>query len=209
MPAYDRYSFQIRGVEGSVNLIVPKIVAEGKPWAFRADDVNRDAAIDLALLAEGFHIVVGPVPYNADGPSLDHWNAVYNVLTDHGFSKKPVLEGSGGAAGEAYAWAESNPQRVSCIYAENPLMRCTMTKTQPLDNLDVLAKAGVPLMHVCGSLDPTLEANSQEAQKRFKALGGSMTLIVQKDQGHYPTGPNDPKPVVDWILAQQASKSAR
>jgi hypothetical protein len=31
-----------------------------------------------------------------------------------------VLAGAGGAAGEAYAWAIENPEKVSCIYAENP-----------------------------------------------------------------------------------------
>ena len=48
----------------------PKTAAPGKPWVFRADYVDRDAVVDLALLAKGFHIVTGPVPYNADGPSL-------------------------------------------------------------------------------------------------------------------------------------------
>ena len=57
-----------------------------------------------------------------------------------------MLEGAGGAAGEAYAWAIANPDKVSCIYGENPVLRCTMTKAQPLDNLAVLAKAGVPLV---------------------------------------------------------------
>ena len=37
---YDRYSFQINGVEGAVNVIVPKKSAPGKPWVFRADYVE-------------------------------------------------------------------------------------------------------------------------------------------------------------------------
>jgi hypothetical protein len=53
---------------------------------FRAGFVNRDAAVDLALLAKGFHIVTGPVPFNADGPMLAHWNTVYQHMIDHGFS---------------------------------------------------------------------------------------------------------------------------
>ena len=92
---YDRYSFDLAGVEGAITVIIPKTAAPGKPWVFRAGFVDRDAAVDLALLANGFHIVTGPVPYNADGPSLAHWNAVYKHLTDHGFSKKPVMEGAG------------------------------------------------------------------------------------------------------------------
>ena len=152
--------------------------------------------------------MTGPVPYNADGPSLQSWNAVYDLLTGHGFSKKPVLEGAGGAAGEAYAWAIANPDKVSCIYGENPVLRCTMTKAQPLDNLAALAKAGVPVLHVCGSLDPMYASQTREAEKRYKELGGSMTVIVQEGEGHYPTAPKDPKPVVDFIVGQQRPKGA-
>jgi hypothetical protein len=202
-PVFDRYSFGLTGVEGSINVIVPKTTATGKPWVFRADHVNRDAVVDLALLEQGFHIVTGPVPYNADGPSLSSWNFVYTQLTSHGFSKKPVLAGAGGAAGEAYAWAIANPDKVSCIYAENPVLRCTMTKAQPLENLGSLAKAGVSVLHVCGSLDPTYTSQTREAEKRFKELGGSMTVIVQEGEGHYPTAPKDPKAVVDFIVSRQ------
>ena len=206
--SYDRYSFALPGVEGTMNVIAPKKAAAGKPWAFRADPVARDAVVDLALLAKGFHIVTGPVPYNADGPSLQHWNAVYKHLTGHGFSKKPVLKGAGGAAGEAYAWAIANSDKVSCIYAENPVLRCTMTKAQPLDGLAVLAKAQVPLLHVCGSLDPMLKNHTREAEKRCQKLGAAMTVIIQEGVGHYPTAPKDPTPVVDFILRHQDPKSA-
>jgi pimeloyl-ACP methyl ester carboxylesterase len=200
---YDRYSFNRSGVEGAITVIVPKTAAPGKPWVFRADYVNREAVVDLALLDKGFHIVTGPVPYNGDGPTLQNWNAVYKLLTDNGFSKTPVLEGAGGAAGEAYAWAIANPDKVSCVYGENPVLHCTMTKAQPLDNLAALAKAGVPLLHVCGSLDPQFQDQTRTAEKRFKELGGSMTVVVQEGMGHYPTAPKDPKPVVDFILSQQ------
>jgi hypothetical protein len=206
---YDRYSFNRNGVEGAITLIVPKKAAPGKPWVYRADLVTRESAVDLALLANGFHIVTGPVPYNADGPSLQSWNAVYAFLTENGFSKKPVLEGAGGAAGEAYAWAIANPDKVSCVYAENPVLRCNMTKAQPLEGLEALAKAGVPLLHVCGSRDPMLDDNTRAAEKRYKDLKGSMTVIVQEGVGHYPTAPKDPKPVVDFILARQGSKDEK
>jgi pimeloyl-ACP methyl ester carboxylesterase len=206
---YDRYTFQLTGVEGAITVIVPKKAAPGKPWIFRADAVNRDAAVDLGLLANGFHVITGPVPYNADGPSLESWNKVYKLLTDNGLSRKPVLEGIGGAAGEAYAWAIANPDKVSCIYAENPVLRCTMTKSQPLDNLAALAKAGVPLMHVCGGLDPMLNDHTRAAEKRYKELGGSLTVVVQEGLGHNPSAPKDPKPVVDFILKQQKAEEPK
>jgi hypothetical protein len=172
------------------------------PWVFRADFVDREAAVDLALLDRGFHIVTGPVPFNADGPSIASWNAVYSLLTSHGFAKKPVLEGAGAAAGEAYAWAIANPEKVSCIYGESPVLRCTMTKAQPLDNLDPLAKAGVPILHVSGSLDPMFASQTREAERRYQKLGGAMKVILKEGAGHYPTAPSDPNQVVDFIIGQ-------
>ena len=197
---YDRYSFELAGVEGAITVIVPKTVAPGKPWVFRAEFVSRDATVDLALLAKGFHIVTGPVSYNTDGPVLAHWNAVYRHLTDHGFSKKPVMEGAGRAAGEAYAWAIENPDKVSCIYGENPVLRSFMSKLPLLDNLGPLAKAGVPLLHVCGSLDPALGDHTRAVEKRYKELGGPITVIVKEGEGHYPLAPTDPSPVVEFIV---------
>jgi hypothetical protein len=117
-----------------------------------------------------------------------------------------VLAGAGGAAGEAYAWAIENPDKVSCIYAENPILRSHMTKAQPLDRLAVLAKAGVPILHVCGSLDPWLDKQTRAAERRYRELGGRFTVLVEDGKGHFPTAPKDPKPVVDFILGRRPSE---
>ncbi|MEN6335142.1 MAG: GDSL-type esterase/lipase family protein [Phycisphaerales bacterium] len=196
---YDRYTFDLAGVEGTTTVIVPGTAAPGKPWVFRADFVDRDAAVDLALLAKGFHIVTGPVPYNADGPSLQHWNAVYKHLTGHGFSAKPVMEGIGGAAGEAYAWAVANPDKVSCVYGENPILQSRLAGS-PLENLAPLAQAGVPILHVCGGLDPWLDSQTRVAEKRYRDLGGQITVITKEGEGHYPTSPRTVQPIVDFIV---------
>lgn len=205
-PCYDRHEFRLDGIRMPVTAIVPKTPAPGKPWVFRADFVTRDAAVDLALLGRGFHVVTGPIPTDTEGPLLTQWNAVYKQLTDAGLSKKPVLAGAGGAAGEAYAWAIENPDKVSCLYAENPILRSHMTKTQPLDRLAVLAKAGVPILHVCGSLDPWLDSQTRAAQRRYQELGGRFTVLVEEGKAHFPTAPKDPRPVVDFILGQQQSE---
>jgi hypothetical protein len=196
---YDRYSFDLAGVEGTTTVIVPNVEAAGKPWVFRSDYVGRDALVDLALLAKGFHIVTGPVPYNADGPKRADWDAVYQHLVANGFSNRPVMEGAGEAAGEAYAWAIENPDKVACLYGENPVLRSKLSKTPPLDHLEPLAKAGVPILHVCGSLDPWLNDQTRTAEKRYKELGGQMTVVVQESEGHYPLAPKDPQLAVDFI----------
>ena len=206
---YDRYDAGTDSPWGLAGMavIVPKAPALGKPWVFRADPIGRDAAVDQALLARGFHIVVAPLIAQA-GPVRAQWDDVYKRLVDRGFSRKPVLEGAGTAAGEAYAWAVANPVKVSCIYGENPALRSLMAKEPPLDHLDVLARAGVPLIHACGGLDPCLESQTRVVERRYREFGGRMTVIVDEGRGHYPTAPRDPKPVVEFILAQQTEAPA-
>src|SRR5262249_4179496 len=154
----------------------------GKPWVFRADPIGRDAAVDQALLAEGFHVVIAPLVAQA-GPVRGQWDELYKRLVAQGFSSKPVMEGAGTAAGGAYAWAIENPEKVSCVYGENPALRSLMAKEPPLDHLDALARAGVPIIHTCGSLDPWLEGQTRVAEKRYKELGGRMTVIVDEGRG--------------------------
>ncbi len=196
---YSRYEFNIGGVMGPVTITLPERAAPGNPWVFRAGFAGRDASVDLALLAKGHAIVTGPASFNSDSLILKDWNAVYAWLTANGFSKKPVMEGAGGAAGEVYGWAINNPDKVSCIYAENPVMRSTFSKLQPLDGLTGLAKAGVPLLNICGSLDPGLNNNTLEAERRYKAMGGRMRVIMEKGEGHYLTAPQDATTIVDFI----------
>ena len=204
VPCYDRFQFNVPGVGGSgLNVIVPKSPAAGNPWVFRAGYAGRDAVVDQALLAKGFYIVTGPVPYDV-GPVPAEWDATYKYLTDHGFSKKPVMEGAGRGAGEVYAWAMANPDEVSCIYGENPILHSNLSKMPLFDSLDLLAKAGVPLISVCGSLDPGLEDNTRQIEKRYKELNGQIMVVIKEGEGHYPLAPHDPQAVVDFILKHSA-----
>jgi pimeloyl-ACP methyl ester carboxylesterase len=206
-PCYDRYDKNLRSqfeVKG-MTLLVPKKEAAGKPWVFRADRIGRDAtALDLALLAKGFYIASAPV--TGGGPAKKEWDAIYKDMTEHGFSKKPAMEGAGAGVGEAYAWAIENPDKVSCICGENPALRTIMSGRQEkkalVDDLAPLAKAGVPILHVCGSLDPWLERDTRVAEKKYKELGGNFTVILRPDEGHFPIGPVDPTPAVDFIVAK-------
>lgn len=197
---YKRYEVSM-GFETAVGIIVPLKEAAGRPWVFRAGYVARDALVDQALLARGLHIVVGPVGYNADGPNHDDWDKLYRSLTSQGFSKKPAMEGAGGAAGAVYAWAIDNPDKVSCIYAENPILHTGGVKIQPIDDLAPLAKAGVPIMHVCGSLDPALDEQTRVAETRYKKLGGEIKVMLLEGQGHVLAEQRDVSPVVDFVLS--------
>jgi pimeloyl-ACP methyl ester carboxylesterase len=73
----------------------------------------------------------------------------------------------------------------------------------PLDNLEPLAKAKVPLFLLCADADdvvPLLE-NGAIVKQRYEKLGGPVTLLIKQGLGHHPHGLADPSPAVEFILA--------
>jgi pimeloyl-ACP methyl ester carboxylesterase len=72
----------------------------------------------------------------------------------------------------------------------------------PLDNLKPLADYGVPLLHVYGDADPVVpwDENTGIVAKRYRELGGNITLIVKHGVGHHPHGLADPAPIVNFIM---------
>jgi pimeloyl-ACP methyl ester carboxylesterase len=200
---YDRYDESTSSQWGVTGLavIVPRTAAAGKLWVFRADAITRDAVIDQALLSRGFHIVIAPLTAQS-GAVRTQWNNAYQLMTEHGFSKKPVMEGTGTAAGEAYAWAIENPDKVACIVGRNPALRSLMSKTSPLENLSPLAKAGVPLLHVCDKTDPWFSDQTKVVEQRYKELGGEITVIINQSDARAPLASADQTHVVDFILGK-------
>ena len=61
-----------------------------------------------------------------------------------------------------------------------------LTKHNPIDRLEPLAKARVPILHIHGDADAVvpLEKNSQILMNRYRKLGGEMKLIVVPGKGH-------------------------
>lgn len=118
---FDRYDFVVDGCETLV--VCPRQAAPGAPWIWRAEFFDHRPETDLALLAEGFHLVYINVGNTFGCPSaMKHWAVLYEMLVrDHGFSKKPVLEGLSRGGLYVYHWAAANPDKVGCIYGDNPV----------------------------------------------------------------------------------------
>lgn len=72
----------------------------------------------------------------------------------------------------------------------------------PIDKVEAVAKADIPIMFVCGAIDKTVyfDENSEVFIKRFKALGGRCDLILKPDCDHHPHGLENPKPIIDFLL---------
>ena len=65
-----------------------------------------------------------------------------------------------------------------------------------------LAKGDVPLLNVCGSLDPWLDRETRVAEKKYKELGGNFTVIIKQGEGHFLSfnGESELKPIVDFVI---------
>jgi len=61
-----------------------------------------------------------------------------------------------------------------------------LPRHNPIELLTPLAKAKVPILHIHGDKDAAvpLDKNSAELARRYKALGGSMELVVVPGKGH-------------------------
>lgn len=114
----------------------------------------------------------------------------------------PVLDirswpgGKGGGKGDAKCWAE-----VLQIYGLTEESTASF-KENPLNHLEPIAKANIPILSVCGDSDKTvpMTENTTLLEGRYKQLGGTIKVIVKPGCDHHPHSLTDPKPIVDFLL---------
>jgi pimeloyl-ACP methyl ester carboxylesterase len=72
----------------------------------------------------------------------------------------------------------------------------------PIDQLEPLAKAGIPILHVVGAADDVVPVaeNTAVIEQRYRVLGGAMEIISKPGVGHHPHALKDPQPIVDFIV---------
>ena len=107
-----------------------------------------------------------------------------------------------------YSWAAEHPNRVGGVAGIYPVcnlesypglkraaaafelssdeLKIQLAKHNPIDRLESLAKANVPILHIHGDNDKVvpLKSNSGELETRYKAFGGPVEIQVVKGQGH-------------------------
>jgi pimeloyl-ACP methyl ester carboxylesterase/lysophospholipase L1-like esterase len=74
----------------------------------------------------------------------------------------------------------------------------------PVDNLEPLARARIPILSVCGDADDIvpIAENTLLVQERYQKLGGIIKVISKSGVGHHPHSLQDPQPIVDFLLQQ-------
>jgi pimeloyl-ACP methyl ester carboxylesterase len=70
----------------------------------------------------------------------------------------------------------------------------------PVDTLEPLARAGVPLLHAHARADPLVpfDENTGLVADRYRTLGGEITVIEKPGASHAP-GVDPPEPVIEFL----------
>jgi len=75
-------------------------------------------------------------------------------------------------------------------------------KGNPINHATKIAKANIPVIHVCGEADNVvpIQENTLVFKENYEKAGGKMKLIIKEGVGHHPHCLEDPTPIVDFIL---------
>lgn len=231
---FERYDFKFEGVD--VIIVVPKEFDDKRRWLWRARFFDAWPALDKMMLEQGWLLAYIDVADLYGAPEAQRrFDMLYDFLTGkHGMAKKTVLEGFSRGGLPIYNWAARNPQKVACLYADNPVCdfkswplglydgpgsagdteKCMKAygfasveeakeyALNPLDNLEPLAEAKIPLIHVYGDADEVVPyyENTKITAERYKELGGEIELICKPGEKHHPHSLEDPTPLKDFIL---------
>jgi pimeloyl-ACP methyl ester carboxylesterase len=132
--------------------------------------------------------------YNWAAAHPDQVACIYGDAPVCDFKSWPGGRGKG--KGSARDWA-----LVLQVYGFKDDAEALAYRGNPVDRLQPLANAGVPLLHVFGDADDVVpwEENTGLLAERYRALGGSITLIRKPGVGHHPHGLDDSTPIIEFI----------
>jgi len=119
---FQKESFSIEG--RNAYIVQPGHSLPGNPWVWRAYFPDWHYEMDSILLSRGFHIAFIDCRDMYGSPAaMRIWEVFYQHLISHySLAKKSVLEGVSRGGLYIYQWAKRNPDKVSCIYAEAPVL---------------------------------------------------------------------------------------
>jgi pimeloyl-ACP methyl ester carboxylesterase len=234
----ERHDFTVGG--RAALLVYPRTPAPGRPWIWRTEFFGHEPQADAALLAKGWHVAYLDVQNLYGAPvALDAMDDFYDhMVKGRGLAAKVVLEGFSRGGLFSLNWAIRHPNWVSSLYNDAPVCDFTtwpkshpyakpdwerllkawgLTEAEalaghhsPVHHLEGLAKAKVPLLHVCGAADEAVPfaENTGLVESRYKALGGEIQVISKPGGKHHPHSLVDPTPIVDFVTAHFTAKES-
>jgi pimeloyl-ACP methyl ester carboxylesterase len=108
----------------AVKIVVPENSLSADRWAWRTEFFGAFANTDIELLRRGVWLVYMDVQDHYGSPkAMEHFNQFYLLLTNSlGFARKSAMIGLSRGGLFAYHWAMKYPDRVACVYADNPVL---------------------------------------------------------------------------------------
>lgn len=223
----------------SAIVVSPKQVAPNKPWIFRPAFFGAFAQADAGLLARGWHVVYLDLTHRYGSPkAIALFDSFYEELVKHHqFSPKVTLEGISRGGLFVVNWAKQNPDKVAAIYLDAPVcdVKSWPSKKQAelwqgfineyqlndkeadnfkgnaIDNLETIAKAGIPILSVCGDADKVVPyaENSAILRRNLMKLGGNMRTILKPGVDHHPHALPDSTPIVNFVHQHTADYQSK
>jgi pimeloyl-ACP methyl ester carboxylesterase len=157
------------------------------------EHLTRTYALNPRAVLEGF---------SRGGLYAVNFAATHPAKTAALYLDAPVLDigswpgGQGKGKGSPKNWAQA-----LAVYALTEETAHDF-KGNPLDRLEPIAKAGIPILSVCGDADQTVPfaENTVLLEQRYRALGGKIEVIAKPGVDHHPHSLKDPQPIVDFLL---------
>ncbi len=206
-------AFQLDGCDAFV--ILPASAGTEIPWVWYAPTLpglpaQSEVWMFKQFLAKGIAIAgidAGESYGSRKGTEL--YDKFYSYLVnERAFGKQPCLLARSRGGLMLYSWAVQRPGNVAGIAGIYPVcnlasypgiakaaeafgmtkqeLAAELPKYNPIDRLQPLAEARVPILHIHGDRDQVvpLEGNSAELARRYRQLGGSIAIEVITGQGH-------------------------
>lgn len=233
--------FEVASRQAFVIEPVKPATATRKPWVWYAPTLKpypgpEEKRMIERFLEAGISIAGIDVGESYGSPSgVKLYEQFYDFMTGQsGFSPKPGLLARSRGGLMLYNWASKHPDQVACIAGIYPVcdpsswpglekaapaygmpperLKDELAKYNPVDNLEPLAKARVPIFHIHGDSDTVvpLDRNSGKVAERYEKLGGSMRLVVPSGQGHNMwKGFFECEELIAFVIGHLAGKPAK
>lgn len=226
---YARLDFEVAG--RACLVVFPDEPAAGRPWIWRTEFFGHEPQADIALLARGWHVAYMNVANMYGAPKAIALMEVFHAHLKQEFelAERVVLEGFSRGGLYAFNYAVAHPAQVAALYLDAPVLdirswpgkkpdskewrECLAVygltaetagafRDGPLDHVAAVAKAGVPILSVCGGADSLvpMAENTSALERRYKELGGTIEVIVKAGGEHHPHSLKDPAPIVEFLV---------
>jgi len=187
------------------------------------------------LLAQGFyHAHIDALTTYATPEGQKLLLKFYAKAQELGLAPKVNLIGMSWGGFFSLRFASENPDKVSCIYLDAPLcnmadrstpaaaQRCEELKKNygltakemetsrfnPINALEPIVKAGIPIFAATGEGDTSVPVamNINIVEKRFKELGGKISICRRNMWEHHPHGFDDRSELLSFMIDNAAEQ---